>query len=273
MLPKFPVRIAPTNWDAGACSCLFWIRSEKQFLKSGMKIEKPAYQAAYAYARQVYAGTMRLTEAKERLSEIGVNPNSAADFIYILKHMLSGEIYKRAMSTGATEDFIQWIRRDYGENAFRNALSALRLHIPYNGGAMLGHKALLAKFELEPAVTFAEAGTALEDLVQHPIGNELPDRAKRTSYVFQRDPKVRAHVLKRAAGRCEYCGREGFLLPNGLRYVEAHHIIGLAASGPDTVQNVIGLCAEHHREAHYGLNADVLEAKCIERLAILAKSE
>lgn len=238
-----------------------------------MKIEKPEYLAAYAYARQVHAGTMRLTDAKERLAEIGVNPNSAADFIYILKHMLNGEVYKRAMSSGATEDFILWIRRDYGENSFRNALSALRLHIPYNGGAMRGHKALLARFELEPAGAILNSGTALEDLVQHPIGNELPDRAKRTTYVFQRDPKVRAHVLKRADGRCEYCGREGFLLPNGLRYVEAHHIIGLSVSGPDTLQNVIGLCAEHHREAHYGVNADVLEEKCVERLAILVQPD
>ncbi len=237
-----------------------------------MKISPSEYQAAYADARKVYAGTMLPKEAKEHLVKLGLNPNSAADFVYIFRCMMRGQIYKRAMSADATEFFIQAIRSQYGDAAFQNALSALRNHIPYNGGAMLGHKALLEKYgnELGPS---GDNGTALDDLAQHPAGNELPDRAKRTGYVFQRDPKVRAHVLERAAGRCECCGREGFLLPNGSRYVEAHHIIALADSGPDTVHNVIALCADHHREAHYGVNAAVLEAKCIERLAILVKSE
>ena len=76
---------------------------------------------------------------------------------------------------------------------------------------------------------------------------------------------------KRAKGKCEYCGCEGFILPNGQRYVEAHHIIALAKSGSDTIQNVIALCANHHREAHYGENAETLEEKLIQRLSELNK--
>ena len=71
-----------------------------------IEIDRPRYEAAYALARKVNAGRARLTDAKAELVEIGLNANSAADFIYILRHMLRGEIYKRAMSTPATEDYL-----------------------------------------------------------------------------------------------------------------------------------------------------------------------
>jgi 5-methylcytosine-specific restriction protein A len=53
---------------------------------------------------------------------------------------------------------------------------------------------------------------------------------------------------------------------DGSLYVEAHHVIALSAAGPDTVENVIALCPSHHREAHYGKQADLLERKFILRL-------
>lgn len=71
---------------------------------------------------------------------------------------------------------------------------------------------------------------------------------------FQRNPKVRAFALQRAAGRCEWCKSKGFELPNGDIYLETHHIIPLAEEGKDSAANVIVLCPNHHREAHYGMN-------------------
>ena len=103
--------------------------------------------------------------------------------------------------------------------------------------------------------------SAFDDLDQVPDGCENPQRKSKNVEVFVRDQMVRAHVRRRANGRCEFCGREGFLLANGSQYVEVHHILGLANEGPDTVENVIGLCAEHHREAHYGKHSKRLNSK------------
>lgn len=116
-------------------------------------------------------------------------------------------------------------------------------------------------------VARANADSAIDDLAgSAPPGNQAPDRALQTGYSYKRDPKVRAHVLKRANGRCEYCGKEGFLMANGERFVEAHHIISLAEQGPDSVENVIALCPDHHREAHYGANAEELETAFLDKL-------
>jgi len=112
---------------------------------------------------------------------------------------------------------------------------------------------------------------ALDDLPSDPAGSVVPERVGGKMLVFVRDPKIRATVLNRANGKCEYCGQEGFLLPNGKRYIEAHHIISLANQGPDTMDNVIGLCANHHREVHFGKSAKKLEKLLVERLATIRR--
>lgn len=106
--------------------------------------------------------------------------------------------------------------------------------------------------------------SGLMDIESTPIGNPLPDRAESTGFRVIRDSSVRDHVIRKANGKCEYCGKQGFQLKAGSFYLEAHHVISLAKSGRDTVDNVIALCADHHREAHFGANAEDLEIRCIE---------
>ena len=76
---------------------------------------------------------------------------------------------------------------------------------------------------------------------------------------YMRDPQVRAAVVARSHGRCEYCNKAGFVKDDGKPYVETHHIIALAEDGADRLWNVIALCADHHREAHFGAHRIKLE--------------
>jgi 5-methylcytosine-specific restriction protein A len=83
-------------------------------------------------------------------------------------------------------------------------------------------------------------------------------KKEQTSSVFVRDPKQRTQVLERAKGNCELCGALGFQMPTGALYLETHHIIPLSEDGPDVKDNMIALCPNDHREAHYGLRAQKL---------------
>jgi 5-methylcytosine-specific restriction protein A len=114
----------------------------------------------------------------------------------------------------------------------------------------------------------ASQSDGLADLGTPPEGDRYPDRAKVSGWVVIRNPKVRDFVIKSAKGQCEYCGKRGFQVTSGAFYLEAHHIISLANQGPDTVDNVIALCPEHHREAHYGQNAHELELEFLKRIEI-----
>ncbi len=99
------------------------------------------------------------------------------------------------------------------------------------------------------------------------IGSDHPEKTPYTGTRYARDDKVRKEVLTQAQGECELCGEPGFERPNGSKYLEAHHILALADDGADKVTNVIALCANHHREAHYGKARKRLEQEMIAKIA------
>ncbi len=92
------------------------------------------------------------------------------------------------------------------------------------------------------------------------LGSENPDKTKVTTSAYQRDPKVREFVLNRANGICENCGKPGFRTSTGI-YLETHHIIPLSEGGADTVENVIALCPNDHKMAHYWIARMEMRAK------------
>lgn len=102
-----------------------------------------------------------------------------------------------------------------------------------------------------------EKADAINDLDSNNLVNTRTSVT--TNYV--RDQVVRAQVMRRAAGKCEYCGAQGFSSVEGSPYLESHHIIRLADDGKDKRTNVIALCANHHREAHFGVRRDELERR------------
>jgi 5-methylcytosine-specific restriction protein A len=84
---------------------------------------------------------------------------------------------------------------------------------------------------------------------------EHPERRTVFGEAFVRSAEVRRRVLLRANGVCEFCSQPGFKMPDGRVFLETHHVVPLAAGGLDIAANVVALCPNHHREAHYGVTA------------------
>lgn len=93
-----------------------------------------------------------------------------------------------------------------------------------------------------------------------------------TTTVYDRSSRVRSYVLSRSKGNCEWCGEAGFITPLGSLYLETHHIQPLSENGSDTVDNVISLCPNHHREAHFGVGKNDLKQAMSERVKMLNKA-
>jgi 5-methylcytosine-specific restriction protein A len=81
---------------------------------------------------------------------------------------------------------------------------------------------------------------------------EEVSKRESTTSVYERSAKVRRSALNRANGKCEWCGTLGFKTKSGSIYLETHHIQPLCEGGEDSERNVIALCPNHHREAHFG---------------------
>jgi len=95
------------------------------------------------------------------------------------------------------------------------------------------------------------ASTAINDIDQQDIGNNDPEYRRRMSGRYIRDERVRSAVLRRANGHCEFCHELGFRKTDGRFYLETHHVISLSEQGADRLDNVIALCANDHRRAHF----------------------
>ncbi|QDU27733.1 hypothetical protein ETAA8_28230 [Anatilimnocola aggregata] len=82
-----------------------------------------------------------------------------------------------------------------------------------------------------------------------------PKSAKRI--VYERSAAVRDFVLARAAGTCELCRMPApFFRPNGLPYLEPHHIRRVSDGGPDHPRWVGAICPNCHTEIHFGLDGN-----------------
>lgn len=104
------------------------------------------------------------------------------------------------------------------------------------------------------------------------VSDQFATETRPDTYIYNgvqryRDPNVRRLVLNRSEGVCELTGGPGFLMANGRRYLETHHIIPLSEGGADAVENVIALSADAHRQAHFGANRDELRERCLQIVA------
>lgn len=93
--------------------------------------------------------------------------------------------------------------------------------------------------------------------LEKPKGSIIPKNSKSEVIIYERDPYVKAWVLKNSNGICERCKNKGpFMSIYGLPFLEVHHIKRLSDGGSDRITNVVALCPNCHREIHYGMDKD-----------------
>lgn len=93
-----------------------------------------------------------------------------------------------------------------------------------------------------------------------PAGQAVPHCVQSFLTTFARDGSVKAWVLRRANGNCECCKDPApFATPDGLPYLEVHHLRTLADGGSDQITNAVALCPNCHRRMHYGIDAHTLK--------------
>jgi 5-methylcytosine-specific restriction enzyme A len=103
-----------------------------------------------------------------------------------------------------------------------------------------------------------------------PAGNLVPRQVHRESVAFERDPRVKAWVLRLAGGSCELCGHAApFLKDDGAPYLEVHHLVSLSADGADVASNTVALCPNCHMRMHYGSGRRALLGEIADRVARL----
>jgi 5-methylcytosine-specific restriction protein A len=239
-----------------------------------MPITNRQIEAAYDIASQVFE--QRFTEsdgANALYSDYGLNVNTARDFITQYSHMLQGKVFKRTLSLRAADYFLKRIASEHDLISLKKAIKAVHEHIIYYEGIQKvncpGMRAVVSRHEsnCSAPILLAEEEETFNASVQKSLADSPSDRQLRLlgaakkpvkvwaiTVIYQRNADVVAEVLHRASGVCERCRK---LAPfkrkkDGTPYLEVHHKKQLASGGEDTVENAMALCANCHRELHFG---------------------
>lgn len=107
--------------------------------------------------------------------------------------------------------------------------------------------------------------------IAHDLGSVAPERAEVSILRIIRDTVLTKKIKLLHENVCQMCGAT-IELPNGSRYSEAHHIIPLGRphNGPDSAENIIVVCLNHHAMLDLGscnLDASALRTKSGHRIS------
>lgn len=76
-----------------------------------------------------------------------------------------------------------------------------------------------------------------------------------------RSEALKLYVLARSEGMCEGCGNHAPFETKTGPFLECHHVHRLADGGPDEPQNVVAICPNCHRRAHYSKDSEIFNNK------------
>jgi len=114
-------------------------------------------------------------------------------------------------------------------------------------------------FRLNVAIPESTQGSSSSTEVQHtPVALDIeepsqPERVKQEIYRILRDTVLARTVKEENQYQCQICGQV-LELKDKTAYTEAHHVMPLGAphNGPDTRQNILCVCPNHHVLLDYG---------------------
>lgn len=243
-----------------------------------MSITAEQIQSAVSLGIQVHAGQISRTAAVQQLMLVGMGQSSASGYLYVFKKMLDGAPYARTINLSAIRIYLDGIHQEYGSEQTQKAIHSVRAHLRYysdktgNGGKSTIDLIEAKQHELglvEPPTPtklalLSEAwGEDLSTLTDDDLlarANEKRDgpfKSVMEVTVYQRNPAVREQALRRAKGKCGGCKADApFKKSSGRAFLEVHHIIPLSENGPDEIENVIALCPNCHRKAHFSADTE-----------------
>ncbi|WP_336706708.1 HNH endonuclease [Oerskovia sp. USHLN155] len=91
------------------------------------------------------------------------------------------------------------------------------------------------------------------DAIDKDAGSEAPGRTPQLIYRVLRDTELARQLKLLHRDQCQLCGL-ALRLSSARTYSEAHHVVPLGAPhhGPDTAENILVLCPNHHALCDYG---------------------
>lgn len=138
-----------------------------------------------------------------------------------------------------------------------------------DGGDVNHH---LDKFEQQLSMTQDRYSLIQRSLLslEENVGNEPPKRKYSFVKGFERNDRLSKYLKELYDWKCQICGFTIEKKGGGL-YAETHHLEALSKGGPDSIENIIVVCPNHHALFEYG-DVSILSATS-EKVEVLINNE
>ena len=216
------------------------------------------YKAAFEFGKQVYSSQISKNAARGKLTEeLGMNINSAADYLSNFLHMMKGEKFTRTMKGDATEYFIVKIKNEFGNKYFLNALDSVEKHVDYYEN--LGRRNLPNIREIFKRLRSnspLEYSNIFPDEIEPTIGLIEGAKKRITVNSYERNPRARAACIKHHKPVCSICKFDFYTEFGdvGEGFIHVHHIKRISEIGEkyevDPINDLIPVCPNCHAMLH-----------------------
>jgi 5-methylcytosine-specific restriction protein A len=230
-------------------------------------------EITYLVSKKVLEGEITKSEGiNELYSKINMNKGSASIIIgQVYPKLFNGVLFKRTVSVAYFTRFLECIKRDYGNEQLSISLSGLKKHIDYiltTGDSKIKLRKVyeeylkLSKTQLTNIQKDEIEQIEIIDLFKEKSKKELkaeldniPELETEEVYVnqkkYKRDNKAIALIKLLRDNECQICGKY-IRKKDGTKYVEAAHIKAKSNKGSETLENILLLCPNHHKEFDLG---------------------
>jgi predicted HNH restriction endonuclease len=232
---------------------------------------------AYELSKKVYEKKISRKEAVQLISaQDKMNLGSATDYISNFKYLVEGRKFARTLNTFSMRYFLENIQKDFGWLVLDNAIRALSEHIEYYEGIqekikgrpirMHNMRGLYDEYitlipdenkdELEQKEVIrivSKEGKSKVELLEElrQVKDSDAEIVEIKGKGYKRDNVTIAKIKLLYDFRCQICGLS-IRKKDGTRYIEAAHIKPKHLKGCETLDNIILLCPNHHKEFDLG---------------------
>lgn len=213
---------------------------------------------SFLIGKERFLNRISLQEGVDSLVKIGINENSARDYIYLYSHLRNGEEFKRRANNFATEYYLQKIFDEGGIEHLQQALLSLSKHFnyweEYSGGQIKKGRDIYEKFS--KMITNSEYETIYPDEID---SNQkyLEGKSKKVLVnTYERNLNARKDCINFYGFTCQVCEfdfekKYGEL---GKNFIHVHHKLDIAEIGEeyqiDPIKDLIPVCPNCHSMLH-----------------------
>ncbi|MEK7718856.1 MAG: HNH endonuclease [Bacteroidota bacterium] len=222
------------------------------------KITNEMVEKSYEVGKDFNHKNITLKKAVELLTQIGMNENSAVDYIYNYSNLIQGKLFTRTTNTSGTEYYLKKLFEENGQSGLQNALLSLSQHIDYyeekSGANVKQRKDVYNKYL--KLLDNKPVETIYADEVDENIDYAEGKTKKVLVNNFERNPIARKKCIDHYGVVCCACSFdfESIYGEIGKNFIHIHHKIDISTIGNeysvDPIKDLIPVCPNCHSMLH-----------------------